>query len=164
VFAEKGRSETGKLAIAIVVTAVVCLALSAIGFSCCFFKRKRWEQGECEYILLLNWQHGFRTLELVSYMFRCSLNRIYIFVPIASSSVHKTQADIKTIESLQFDFTTIREATNNFSDENKLGQGGFGAVYKVHEVSYCSFQQFSVRVFGKKTYSYQICFSNIQVF
>ncbi|KAJ6416432.1 hypothetical protein OIU84_002317 [Salix udensis] len=28
-------------------------------------------------------------------------------------------------------FTTIELATNNFSDVNKLGQGGFGAVYKV---------------------------------
>ncbi|XWS23657.1 hypothetical protein CRYUN_Cryun28dG0033900 [Craigia yunnanensis] len=27
-------------------------------------------------------------------------------------------------------FGTIRITTNNFSDENKLGQGGFGAVYK----------------------------------
>ncbi|GLT31002.1 hypothetical protein SLA2020_057700 [Shorea laevis] len=33
-------------------------------------------------------------------------------------------------ESLQFDLATIRAATNNFCDENKLGQGGFGAVYK----------------------------------
>jgi hypothetical protein len=32
---------------------------------------------------------------------------------------------------LQFDFETIRLATNNFSDANKLGQGGFGTVYKV---------------------------------
>jgi hypothetical protein len=34
-------------------------------------------------------------------------------------------------ESLQFNFATIRVATENFSEENKLGQGGFGAVYKV---------------------------------
>ncbi|GKV34542.1 hypothetical protein SLEP1_g42908 [Rubroshorea leprosula] len=33
-------------------------------------------------------------------------------------------------ESLQYDLATIRAATNNFCDENKLGQGGFGAVYK----------------------------------
>ncbi|KAL5579109.1 hypothetical protein UlMin_011551 [Ulmus minor] len=34
------------------------------------------------------------------------------------------------IGSLQYDFSTIRDATDNFSEENKLGQGGFGAVYK----------------------------------
>ncbi|XP_074307527.1 cysteine-rich receptor-like protein kinase 19 isoform X2 [Silene latifolia] len=32
--------------------------------------------------------------------------------------------------SLQFDFTTIRLATHNFAAENKLGEGGFGEVYK----------------------------------
>ncbi|PON42026.1 Cysteine rich receptor like kinase [Parasponia andersonii] len=33
-------------------------------------------------------------------------------------------------EFSQFDFERIRDATNDFSDANKLGQGGFGAVYK----------------------------------
>ncbi|OVA11173.1 Protein kinase domain [Macleaya cordata] len=37
---------------------------------------------------------------------------------------------IVSAESLQFDFITIRIATNGFSDANKLGEGGFGAVYK----------------------------------
>ncbi|WCJ20325.1 cysteine-rich RLK (RECEPTOR-like protein kinase) 29 [Euphorbia peplus] len=36
----------------------------------------------------------------------------------------------KAAESLQLDFETVSVATNNFSDKNKLGQGGFGAVYK----------------------------------
>ncbi|KAM4102060.1 hypothetical protein ACB094_05G194300 [Castanea mollissima] len=38
--------------------------------------------------------------------------------------------EIGSVESLQFDFDTIRVATDDFSEANKLGQGGFGAVYK----------------------------------
>ena len=34
-------------------------------------------------------------------------------------------------ESLFFSFTSIEVATDYFSDENKLGQGGFGPVFKV---------------------------------
>ncbi|PIA55349.1 hypothetical protein AQUCO_00800240v1 [Aquilegia coerulea] len=42
----------------------------------------------------------------------------------------ETSMEISTVESLQFDFDTIRVATNEFSDANKLGEGGFGSVYK----------------------------------
>uniref|UniRef100_A0A803PY15 Uncharacterized protein n=2 Tax=Cannabis sativa TaxID=3483 RepID=A0A803PY15_CANSA len=38
--------------------------------------------------------------------------------------------EIESAESLQFSFESIQLATDNFSEENKLGQGGFGAVYK----------------------------------
>lgn len=33
--------------------------------------------------------------------------------------------------SLQFNLATIQDATRNFSIENKIGEGGFGEVYKV---------------------------------
>jgi hypothetical protein len=39
--------------------------------------------------------------------------------------------EISRVEFLQFDFDTIEAATNNFCDDNKLGEGGFGEVYKV---------------------------------
>ncbi|CAN0896967.1 Cysteine-rich receptor-like protein kinase 10 [Linum grandiflorum] len=34
------------------------------------------------------------------------------------------------LESLLIELNELREATNNFSEKNKLGQGGFGPVYK----------------------------------
>lgn len=32
-----------------------------------------------------------------------------------------------------FDFSQIKEATRDFAEANKLGEGGFGSVYKVNE-------------------------------
>lgn len=39
--------------------------------------------------------------------------------------------DIITMDCLHYDVNTIKEATQSFSEDNKLGQGGFGDVYKV---------------------------------
>lgn len=36
-----------------------------------------------------------------------------------------------------FSLKVIVEATRNFGDENKLGQGGFGSVYKVTQTQSC---------------------------
>ncbi|CAH9082428.1 unnamed protein product [Cuscuta europaea] len=52
--------------------------------------------------------------------------------------VGKRTGDLLMVETIMtdefelplFDFSTIFEATSNFSKENKLGQGGFGSVYK----------------------------------
>ncbi|KAK1375182.1 Cysteine-rich receptor-like protein kinase 41 [Heracleum sosnowskyi] len=38
--------------------------------------------------------------------------------------------DIRSSESLQYDFDTIEVATKYFTPSNKLGKGGFGVVYK----------------------------------
>ncbi|KAL3742073.1 hypothetical protein ACJRO7_017538 [Eucalyptus globulus] len=38
--------------------------------------------------------------------------------------------EIRNAESMQYDLNTIRAATDDFSGANKLGQGGFSAVYK----------------------------------
>ncbi|KAL7197810.1 hypothetical protein ACSBR2_020351 [Camellia fascicularis] len=40
----------------------------------------------------------------------------------------KTQKE--DLELLMFDLTVIADSTNNFSINNKLGEGGFGAIYK----------------------------------
>jgi len=61
--------------------------------------------------------------------FRQCINLIQVYSVIASG---KTEDEISSAESLQFDFGTIKVATENFSNANKLGQGGFGVVYKVN--------------------------------
>nr|CAB3458198.1 unnamed protein product [Digitaria exilis] len=38
--------------------------------------------------------------------------------------------DIGSIDSLLLDISTLRAATDNFAENNRLGEGGFGAVYK----------------------------------
>ncbi|XP_051128442.1 cysteine-rich receptor-like protein kinase 44 isoform X2 [Andrographis paniculata] len=47
-----------------------------------------------------------------------------------TKSAELDMEEIDTIESLQYDFFVISKATNGFADANKLGEGGFGAVYK----------------------------------
>uniref|UniRef100_A0A2N9GGM7 Cysteine-rich receptor-like protein kinase 25 n=1 Tax=Fagus sylvatica TaxID=28930 RepID=A0A2N9GGM7_FAGSY len=78
-----------------------------------------------------------------------SLTVVYIVVPVVAFVVviisicvylrvrkprkkpeSKAVDEIISEESLQLDFDTVRVATDDFSDANKLGQGGFGAVYK----------------------------------
>lgn len=47
------------------------------------------------------------------------------------SSCQFGEDDKKDIDVSFIDLEVILEATGNFSDENKLGRGGFGPVYKV---------------------------------
>ncbi|XP_058072881.1 cysteine-rich receptor-like protein kinase 34 isoform X5 [Magnolia sinica] len=42
----------------------------------------------------------------------------------------EVQEEISNVESLLFDLDTVKAATGNFSNANKLGEGGFGPVYK----------------------------------
>ncbi|KAJ1698445.1 hypothetical protein LUZ63_006957 [Rhynchospora breviuscula] len=38
--------------------------------------------------------------------------------------------EVRYFQSLLLDLTILKDATNNFSNDNKLGEGGFGPVYK----------------------------------
>ncbi|KAK1422637.1 hypothetical protein QVD17_17923 [Tagetes erecta] len=51
-----------------------------------------------------------------------------VFVP--SKRDYSGEPPTDELELPLFDFTTLVTATNNFSNANKLGQGGFGCVYK----------------------------------
>ncbi|KAK2639358.1 hypothetical protein Ddye_027153 [Dipteronia dyeriana] len=50
-----------------------------------------------------------------------------------SEGKEKTDQKIEDLELPIFELDTIANATNNFSFNNKLGEGGFGPVYKLVE-------------------------------
>ena len=64
------------------------------------------------------------------------MNHIAIFIPRTSlPHVIVCIGDILSATELQgpvnFRYNDLKSATKNFSEENKLGEGGFGDVYKV---------------------------------
>ncbi|KAI4312933.1 hypothetical protein MLD38_037719 [Melastoma candidum] len=50
-------------------------------------------------------------------------------IPPTSTPPDEEDDDVVMVESLQFNLDIISEATDNFSNAKKLGQGGFGSVY-----------------------------------
>ncbi|KAF7008155.1 hypothetical protein CFC21_022992 [Triticum aestivum] len=43
---------------------------------------------------------------------------------------YSSRENMESVESMLIDISTLRAATGGFAESNKLGQGGFGAVYK----------------------------------
>lgn len=70
------------------------------------------------FLLLLNAAKGRNQKYLLDYNFE------------ETPSMHDLDRE-KNSDLVFFDLSDIAAATQNFSDENKLGQGGFGSVYKV---------------------------------
>lgn len=116
-----GKSKLSILVIMIIVVAGVIL----LGVFICLlwrFKTKR------------------KVLPRVSSISCCNDNIIPIYEPSKSmefSTEHSGPADLSMegdqangLELPLFNFNCVAIATNNFSEENKLGEGGFGPVYK----------------------------------
>ncbi|TVU01637.1 hypothetical protein EJB05_52910, partial [Eragrostis curvula] len=47
------------------------------------------------------------------------------------ASISLVNRSCRCPDSLRYDLNTLRAAIDNFSEQNKLGQGGFGPVYKI---------------------------------
>jgi hypothetical protein len=61
-------------------------------------------------------------------------------LPSVTDNSNSNQDDIGYVEPEQLNLAVLRAATNNFSEQNKLGEGGFGEVFKVHFLPYIHIQ------------------------
>ncbi|GAB2298803.1 hypothetical protein Dimus_032881 [Dionaea muscipula] len=96
----KGGSKITKVVIIVVISTTVSILL--VTLFCCIIRRRR-----------------------------KTLKRVVENKPSDATPLQALDDDeIGSADSLQFDFGTISAATGNFSEAHKLGQGGFGAVYK----------------------------------
>jgi len=112
-----------------IFTVVILLVLTMlISFHCYFLWRRARKRKykillkeNCKYydcnnnILICNYA-------VISAKKVCKLNNLPYPCLVGQESV--------TLEGLQFDLAIIEAATNNFSNENKIGKGGFGEVYR----------------------------------
>lgn len=53
--------------------------------------------------------------------------KLRIYLSAGEEDLNGNDSDL-----IVFSYLTLKVATNNFSKENKLGEGGFGVVYKVN--------------------------------
>ncbi|XP_039060284.1 putative receptor-like protein kinase At4g00960 [Hibiscus syriacus] len=68
---------------------------------------------------------------VLSVIFMAVLVILGVVLPKRIKKKKQDDQNSKThVESLQIDFNVVRVATENFSDANMLGRGGFGPVYK----------------------------------
>ncbi|KAG5219192.1 G-type lectin S-receptor serine/threonine-protein [Salix suchowensis] len=67
---------------------------------------------------------------IASFLLLISLSA-YLWLKKRAKKGNEQQVNSNSIELEYFKLSTITAATDNFSPANKLGQGGFGSVYKV---------------------------------
>ncbi|KAJ0983299.1 hypothetical protein J5N97_011554 [Dioscorea zingiberensis] len=68
----------------------------------------------------------FVLLSAIYIVFQRRRNRKMVFLP----EIEDDETVLASAECKLFDLSTLREATDNFADQNMLGEGGFGPVYK----------------------------------
>jgi hypothetical protein len=129
---EGNGSKKSKIAILITVPTLALIFLTA---GSCFLCRRKNTRGKIgsKQKMIGQWKRfGFIATWMERMVSIYSQIMFFLWPLIAATSPRQDKnGETISLVSLQHSFNSIKTATNNFSDSNKIGQGGFGTVYKV---------------------------------
>ncbi|KAK3433341.1 hypothetical protein EUGRSUZ_D00844 [Eucalyptus grandis] len=128
-------TNSGRMALIITIPAVG-LSLLIAGMLCFHLRSRRFKKKFEDFLFATITQIGLAVNKSEVLLTVKPANRITDNVELDNKQLWIFQYvavpvdEIRNAESMQYDLNTIRAATDDFSGANKLGQGGFGAVYK----------------------------------
>lgn len=135
--------------LAVLVVSVVSAWLIIILFVCMWLKKKKKKRGkkQCfvDVLCLSIYIHAAHLSKHFSFIFLMAVRNKWSkrWLDTIGNTYYKqtweeneVEGDMSHPEIAFFSLSTILSATSNFSPANKLGEGGFGMVYKViHTIS-----------------------------
>ena len=113
--------------LAIPILSALLASLLIIMFACWWLKKRRNTKGKSQNMHLIHFElcNCFSCHDLIKLLHLC-ITSTKVIVEVDELEETKRHRELQF-----FDLNTLREATDNFSHVNELGQGGFGSVYKV---------------------------------
>ncbi|KAI8567463.1 hypothetical protein RHMOL_Rhmol02G0123700 [Rhododendron molle] len=115
------KSRTIQTTILIVVPVSTILLFTVAALACGLFRSRKREDVnkalDCSCLCNLAW------IRAAGQLFRASSQH-------GAHNAGEDATQSQSADSLKFDFAAVRAATNDFSNTNMLGRGGFGSVYK----------------------------------
>ncbi|KNA16337.1 hypothetical protein SOVF_089790 [Spinacia oleracea] len=123
-----GKRISANVIIAIVIPIVaIIVALLVICIYCAKYKKtKKYDTAETGKLVIFP---IYRQTKMKKKYCTFMANLYFVYVFFGYDDIEGE--GFTTVESLQFDLATLQSATNKFSIDDKLGEGGFGGVYKV---------------------------------
>ncbi|XP_031119911.1 receptor-like serine/threonine-protein kinase SD1-8 [Ipomoea triloba] len=110
--ASPGGKKRVEVGIAVVVASAAVLLLASVIFYLCICCRQKEKKQSSEDLLSFDFDWGVSAMDH------------------QTNGVNKMAKQSKDYDLPSFSYASVSVSTNNFSAENKLGEGGFGPVYK----------------------------------
>lgn len=121
--------KNGDAALAVSLSVVLGVISLLVSVACYAWRKMKWTRGIYFFLLNINILLSYHIIHRTYSFNKCKNSLLGNTFIKGENLLESTKED--DMELPLFDLVEIEAATNNFSNEHKLGEGGFGPVYKV---------------------------------